>query len=99
MTTQHPDEESPALAERVSPLAGRSLGAAAFRKQLSRARHLFAGLVIKEVVQTLAAPTPEHIESELLELGLFPYVRDFLPDDWRQTGSLNEPEGAGEDPV
>ncbi len=88
LASEHPDEESPALADRAATLAGRPLGAAAFRKQLSRARRLFAELVIKEVAQTLADPAPEHIESELVELGLFPYVREFLPGDWRETGSL-----------
>jgi RNA polymerase sigma-70 factor (ECF subfamily) len=92
VASEHSGEESAALAGRVSVLAGRALGTAAFRKQLSRARHRFAELVIMEVSQTLAEPTPDQIESELVELGLFPHVRDFLPADWRETGKLIAPE-------
>jgi RNA polymerase sigma-70 factor (ECF subfamily) len=90
LASEHPDEESSDLAGRAAALAGRPLAPAAFRKQLSRARHRFAELIVKEVAQTLAAPTPEQIESELVELGLFPHVRDFLPDDWHETGKMLE---------
>ncbi len=90
LASEHPEEESPALAVRAAALAGRPLGAAAFRKQLSRARRVFAELVIEEVSQTLAQPNPEDVEAELVELGLFLYVRDFLPADWRESGKLVE---------
>jgi hypothetical protein len=62
----HPDEGSPALAARASTLAGRPVRAAAFRKQLSRARRLFAELLVEEVARTLAEPTPARIEEELM---------------------------------
>jgi hypothetical protein len=35
------------------------------------------------VAQTLAEPTPACVEEELIEVGLMPYIRDFLPDVWR----------------
>jgi hypothetical protein len=82
----HPDEDSPALAARASTLAGRPVRAAAFRKQLSRARRMFAEALVEEVAQTLAEPTPARIEEELIEVGLLPYVRDFLPEVWRTRG-------------
>jgi hypothetical protein len=76
----HPDEDSPALAARASALAGRPVRADAFRKQLSRARRVFAAVLVDEVAQTLAEPTPARIVEELIETGLMPYVRDFLSD-------------------
>jgi RNA polymerase sigma factor (sigma-70 family) len=81
----HPDDDSEALAARASALAGRPLRADAFRKQLSRARRLFAEALLEEVKQTLESPTPRQVEEELVELGLMPYVADFLPDDWHRT--------------
>jgi RNA polymerase sigma factor (sigma-70 family) len=88
----HADEDSEALAARVSELAGRPLRADAFRKQLSRARHMFATLLLDEVAQTLDHATPDRIEEELIAVGLMPYVRDFLPPDWRTRGVLRSPE-------
>jgi hypothetical protein len=79
----HPEEDSPTQAARTSTLAGRPVRAEAFRKQLSRARRMFAAVLIDEVAQTIEEPTPARIEEELSEVGLLPYVRDFLPDLWR----------------
>jgi hypothetical protein len=79
----HPEEDSPAQAARTSALAGRPLRPEAFRKQLSRARRMFAEVLLDEVAQTLQNPTPARIEEELIETGLMAYVRDFLPDVWR----------------
>jgi RNA polymerase sigma-70 factor (ECF subfamily) len=76
----HPDEDSEALAARAAVLAGRPLRADAFRKQLSRARRLFAEFLAAEVAQTLEAATPERLEDELSDLGLMAYVRAYLPD-------------------
>ncbi len=82
LSVDHPEEASEALAARAAGLAGRPLRADAFRKQLSRARRLFAEALLEEVAQTLDEPTPRQVEEELIELGLMPYVADFLPDDW-----------------
>jgi DNA-directed RNA polymerase specialized sigma24 family protein len=79
LTVDHPDEDSETLAIRAGEQLGRPLRAEAFRKQLSRARHLFAKLLLAEVTRTLEQPTPELLTEELIELGLFEYVRDFLP--------------------
>jgi hypothetical protein len=83
VSAEHPDEDSAALAARVSVLAGRELRADTFRKQLSRARRLFAEVLLEEVARTLADPSPARLEEELIELGLLSYVRHFLPEDWR----------------
>jgi RNA polymerase sigma-70 factor (ECF subfamily) len=79
LSLDHPEEDSTALAERASAIAGRPIQPAAFRKQLSRARRRFAELLIAEVTQTLEQPTPERIEEELSEVGLLSYVRPYLP--------------------
>jgi len=92
LSLDHPAEDSAALAARVTALMGRPFRADAFRKQLSRARRLFAELLVREVVQTLEEPTPEQIEAELIDVGLMPFVRPFLPADWRSRGRLTDPE-------
>src|SRR5262249_19708382 len=57
----HPQEDSKTLAARVSKILGRQNRPDAFRKQVSRARLLFAELLVKEIAQTLDMPTPEQI--------------------------------------
>jgi hypothetical protein len=91
LTADYPEESSQALAARAAELAGRPLTPLAFRKQLSRARHLFAQLLALEVWHTLQNPTPEQLEEELIEIGLMEYVRDFLPTDWRTRGLRIDP--------
>jgi RNA polymerase sigma-70 factor (ECF subfamily) len=80
LALDHPEEDSTALAARASTATGRTIQAAAFRKQLSRARRRFAELVVDEVRQTLQQPTSERVEEELAELGLLEQLREFLPD-------------------
>jgi DNA-directed RNA polymerase specialized sigma24 family protein len=89
LAADHPDESSAQLAERLAAQVGRPIRPDAFRKQLSRARRLFAQLVWQEVGRTLADPSPERVIDELAELGLLPYVRDYLP------GYFPPPDGAG----
>lgn len=84
LAVDHPEEDSVALAARATERVGRPIRADAFRKQLSRARRMFARLLVEEVEQTLEKPTRQDIEAELIELGLMLYVRDFLPADWSQ---------------
>jgi RNA polymerase sigma-70 factor (ECF subfamily) len=74
-----PADPCPALAERVSRQTGRPLSAAAFRKQVSRARRALAALLVKEVSRTLDEPTPERVRQELVALGLWDRVRPYLP--------------------
>jgi hypothetical protein len=86
LVAAHPEEDSPALAARAGRSSGRRLRAEAFRKQVSRARRLFAQLLVNEVAQTLDHPTPGQVTDELSDLGLLAYVRDFLPPDLGLSG-------------
>lgn len=87
----HPREDSNQLAARVSKLCGRALQPVAFRKQVSRARRLFAELLVAEITRTLENPTPRKVEEELIDLGVMKYVQPFLPSDWRTSGKLIDP--------
>ena len=79
-STQNPELDSRALAAEVAGLAGREISPATFRQQLSRARKMFARLIVEEVAETLENPTRESIVEELSDVGLLPYVQEFLPD-------------------
>jgi len=81
LAADYPREASPALAERAAALAGRPLRPDAFRQQLSRARRLFAGFLIREVSRTLPSSVRD-LDDELTDLGLMGYVRDHLPAGW-----------------
>jgi RNA polymerase sigma factor (sigma-70 family) len=83
-SVDHPDEDSAALAARVSASLGRTIQPDNLRKQLSRARRAFAELLIEEVAQTIQGRSPAAIKDELAQTGLMPYVRDFLPTDWNE---------------
>ncbi len=77
-----PDDDTEALAARLAARTGQRLKPDAVRKQVSRARRKFAELLLEEVRRTLDDPTPERVRDELIEVGLLPFVRDFLPPDW-----------------
>lgn len=83
LATDHPEENSTQLAQRVTSKIGRSMQPDAFRKQLSRARRHFAALLLHALRQTLHAPTPDDVLEELQVTGLLPYVRDFLTEEYR----------------
>ncbi|MDB5335921.1 MAG: sigma-70 family polymerase sigma factor [Planctomycetaceae bacterium] len=87
-SVDHPELDSAELADRVSSQIGRPLRADAYRKQLSRARRMFAELLVKEVAETLENATPELVEEELRETGLLHFIQPFLPPDWRERGQL-----------
>jgi hypothetical protein len=53
---------------------------------------MFAQLVLREVQQTLDAPSIQQLEEELIEIGLMKHVRDFLPTDWRKQHASFEAE-------
>jgi len=78
-----PDADSPRQAAIVAERTGRSLSPEAFRKQVSRAKRLAAEFILLEVAAGLVPATAETVEAELNELGLWAYVRDYLPADWR----------------
>jgi RNA polymerase sigma-70 factor (ECF subfamily) len=88
LTVDHPEADSAALAKMASEQAGEPVTAEAFRKQLSRARRLFARYLMGQIAATLERPSAEQIEEELVELGLLDGVAPLLPDDWRERGEL-----------
>ena len=83
IVTEYPDENSPKQAAIASERARRTISAEAFRKQVSRARRLMAEFILNEVARGLGEPTAVAVEEELTELGLWGYVADYLPADWR----------------
>lgn len=90
LRVDYPDDDSPRLAERLSRAIGKPVNAAAGRQQLHRARLRFAELLLEEVARSLNQPTPERVQEELVALGLLEYVREFLPDDWKEKGELKD---------
>jgi DNA-directed RNA polymerase specialized sigma24 family protein len=78
LALDHPEEDAAALADRLGQQVGRSLRPDAFRKQLSRARRLFARLLVAEVRRTLEQPSRARLEEELADLGLLDFLRSFL---------------------
>ena len=79
LCAQYPGEDSRQLAARTGALDGSTLTAEAFRKQTSRARRVFAELLVHEVAETIDKPTPTDVEEELADLALMEYVREYLP--------------------
>jgi DNA-directed RNA polymerase specialized sigma24 family protein len=90
LRAEHPDDDIADLSNRLTEKTGRSFTPATVRQQLRRARLRFAELLIEEIAKGIENPSPERIEEELVETGLMPYVRDFLPADWRTRGELRE---------
>jgi hypothetical protein len=94
MVVDNPLEDTKTLASRTSALIGRPLRAEAFRQQVSRARRTLVKFLLKEVARTLDDPTAENIQEELIELGLWNYVRAFLPAGRRPAGRTKEEASA-----
>ena len=78
LVVDHPEDDSAQLAARLSQRIGQAMRPDAFRKQVSRARSLFARFMVDEVRQTLSDPSPQQVHEELLEVGLLGYVRSEL---------------------
>src|SRR5262245_41024548 len=74
----NPNLPSSEMAARLSAQLGRPFTAAGVRQALHRAREEFADLLLEQVAQSLAVPTPERIEEELSDLGLLAYCRPAL---------------------
>lgn len=74
----HPQLKSAEMAEKLSGRLGRAVTDNWVRQILYRARNLFADLLLDDVVQSLASPSPEDLEEELIELGLLEYCRPAL---------------------
>jgi RNA polymerase sigma factor (sigma-70 family) len=82
LRTEHPDDSSEQLAERLGTMLGKPVRADQTRQQLRRARVRFAEFLIAEVADMLPSPSPQRIQDELITLGLFEQIRDVLPDRW-----------------
>jgi RNA polymerase sigma-70 factor (ECF subfamily) len=74
----HPDLPSAGMAEQLSGTLGKALTPAGVRKTLERARDRFADLLLDEITQALDQPGREHLEQELIDLGLLEYCRPAL---------------------
>jgi hypothetical protein len=72
------DLPSPEMAERLAAQLGRSLTPVGVRQILHRARERFADALLDEVLHSLDRPTVEHLEQELIDLGLLDYCRSAL---------------------
>lgn len=81
--TESPEATSDMLAERLRARHQCSLNAVSFRKQLSRARRLFARLVLEEVARTLNSADADRVQAELIDCGLWESLRELLPIDWQ----------------
>lgn len=75
---RYPGLGSEALATRLAARTRRVVSATAVRKQISRARRLFARLLIEALLQTIPDLDPRHLEGELLELGWMPFLRAYV---------------------
>ena len=75
LRVDHPELRSPQMAERLSALLGRQVGAGGVRQTLHRARDRFVEFLLAEVVASLKDPTSEQVQEELIELGLWDYCR------------------------
>jgi hypothetical protein len=83
VVSEHRDADSVKQAEITSKRIKRPITAEAFRKQVSRARRQMAEFIVVEVSRSIEGPTADDVEGELKELGLWAYVEDYLPEDWR----------------
>jgi DNA-directed RNA polymerase specialized sigma24 family protein len=78
LRAEQPQLRSPELAGRLSEMLSRPISAVAVRQALHRARDRFADLLLEEIRHSLAAPTAERLEEELVDLGLLEYCRPAL---------------------
>lgn len=83
LRTDFPDDTSDQLAARLSEATGTVMRAPACRQALRRARLRFVEIIADEVKVGLDDPTPQRVQEELAAVGLLPYVRDLLLDDWK----------------
>jgi RNA polymerase sigma-70 factor (ECF subfamily) len=74
----HPEVRSPEMAEQLTHQLGQPCTAVWVRQTLHRAREKFAELLLEEITFSLADPTAEQIEQELVELELLDYCRHAL---------------------
>src|SRR5262249_21326762 len=76
--TDHPELSSSRAAEQLTARLDRVVSAEWVRKWLHQSRKRFASLLVDGVARSLADPTRDQIEQELLELGLLEYCREAM---------------------
>jgi RNA polymerase sigma factor (sigma-70 family) len=79
LSLERADAHSTELAAILSKKLSSPVSPEAFRKQLSRARRLFAERLLREVAETIESADPTAVLDEMNELGLLQFVRDYLP--------------------
>jgi DNA-directed RNA polymerase specialized sigma24 family protein len=71
----HPELHSPDLAARLSTILDRPISAGGLRMALQRSRDQFVKFLKSDVAGGLHEPTPDHIDEELIALGLYEYCK------------------------
>jgi RNA polymerase sigma-70 factor (ECF subfamily) len=71
----HPELTSAQMADQLSRQLGRPVKDGYVRQILRRAREKYVDLLLDEVAASLHEPTAEHLEQELMVLGLLDYCR------------------------
>jgi hypothetical protein len=74
----HPDLRSPEMADQLSAQLGRPVSGEWVRKRLFLAREKFTDYLLEEVAQSLADPSLDAVELELIDLGLLDRCRSAL---------------------
>jgi RNA polymerase sigma-70 factor (ECF subfamily) len=72
------DMSSAEMAEHLSGPLGKPLTAAGVRKTLERARDRFGDLLLEEIAQTVAEPSRDRLEEELIDLELLEHCKSAL---------------------
>ncbi|MFO0908871.1 MAG: hypothetical protein U0794_11015 [Isosphaeraceae bacterium] len=95
LRTDHPALRSADLAERLSSQFGRPVNAVWVRKKLLLARAVFTDALLDGVARSLADPTRENIEQELIDLGLLDHCREALARRFNEQPRTPGERGAG----
>ncbi len=82
LRAEKPDASSADMAAELSTALGKPVSADWVRQNLRRARERFAGLLLDELAGSLAKPTRDRLEQELLDLNLLVYCQQAL-QDWK----------------
>jgi len=85
---QFPEATSEELAEKLSAKLNVTIKPDSCRQMLRRARFKLAEALVEEIKNGLEDESPARVLEELAALGLLEQVKDFLPEDYVQSGKL-----------
>ncbi len=85
---EFPEATSDVLAEKLSAKLKVAIKPDACRQMLRRARFKLAEALVDEIKNGLDDESPARVLDELAALGLLEQVKDFLPEDYAQSGKL-----------